>query len=60
MIAIKGLIVPWKAFRDTLRNQSSGQLETWLGCWLFADEGVITVGGKIERPRFFPVLLAER
>lgn len=34
-------LIPWHVFLDALKKQSSSNLEMWLRCWLFTNEGVI-------------------
>jgi len=34
-------LIPWQAFLEALKKQKPTTRETWLGRWLFTDEGVI-------------------
>jgi len=40
-------VIPWHVFRDALLKQQPQTLESWLRRWLFTNEGVIMVHGRV-------------
>jgi hypothetical protein len=41
------IVIPWHVFRDALLRQQPQTLESWLRRWLFTNEGVIMVHGRV-------------